>query len=86
MSREAIGSVSELLSAIAVMVTLIYLAIQVRQVKSELHTAVFREVNTLLNETSASISPETARALAKIGKEEALEDWEKVLCDEFFID
>lgn len=84
MNWEAVGAIGEILGALAVFVTLVYLAVQVRQVKSELHTSGFREISTLLNETSASITPEIARTLAKIEKKEPLEDWEKILCDEFF--
>ncbi len=43
MSWEALGALGEIVGAVAVVGTLLYLAIQIRQVKAELHLSSLRE-------------------------------------------
>jgi hypothetical protein len=70
--------------SLAVLITLIYVAVQVRQVKNDLHISGYREVNRFFAETSATVTPELAQVLAKLEQREDLEAWEKILRDEYF--
>ena len=86
MNWEALGAVGEFLSAVAVLVTLIYLAVQVRQVKKDIHVSSYREVNKFFESVSTSVtnSPELAKVIAKKARNENLEDWEQVILDEHY--
>ena len=45
MNWEAIGAIGEIVGALAVFGTLLYLVFQLKQVKTEFHLASFRDVN-----------------------------------------
>jgi hypothetical protein len=86
MNWEAIGAIGEFISAFAVLITLIYLAAQVRQVKKDLHISGFREINKFFDSVASSVTttPDLAKVIAKARREEALEDWERVLLGEYY--
>ena len=84
MNWDAIGAIGELVGSLAVLITLIYVAVQVRQVKNDLHISGYREVNRFFAETSATVTPELAQVLAKLEQHKDLEAWEKILRDEYF--
>ncbi len=84
MNWEAIGAFGEIIGALAVGITLIYLSLQIRQVKKDLHVSGHREVNKLFIESSESVSPELARIFVKKNAGESLEKWESVLLNEYF--
>lgn len=56
MNWEAIGAVSELTGALAVVVTLIYLAIQVRQHTSAVRSASYQSMTDALNQINMAIA------------------------------
>jgi hypothetical protein len=85
---EAIGAIGELVAAFAVLITLVYLAIQVRQAKSELHVSSLHEANKLMNDVSLAraTSPELAKVLTRAAMQPAeLEPWEESMIDGYFI-
>ena len=84
MNWDAIGALGEIIGAAAVGFTLIYLSLQIKQVKKDFHLSGVREVNKLFINTSESITPELARVIAKNNTGNALEDWENILLDEYF--
>jgi hypothetical protein len=84
MNWEALGAIGEMAGSLLVLLTLIYLAVQVRQVKNDLHISGYREINKMFSDTSATITPEVAKILTKITNGEELEGWENVLRDEYF--
>ena len=73
MNWEAIGSIGELLSATAVLITLVYLAKQVRDAKKSIRRQIYQDVNGMFNATHHVIAsnPELSSALANLeaGKE-----------------
>lgn len=88
MNWEAIGAIAELTGAIAVFGTLLYLAIQIKQVRSELHLTSLRESNKMGNEVMASLSESTdlAKVVAKARDGvDTLESWELVMLDSYFV-
>jgi hypothetical protein len=88
MNWEAIGAVGEIIGAIAVFGTLLYLVIQIKQVKSELHISSLRDGNEMGNEILASLSesPDLAKVVSKANEgAETLEPWELVMLDSFFM-
>jgi hypothetical protein len=50
MTIDQLGSIGEFLSALAVLVTLVYLSIQVRQLKSSMFLEGYRGMNQLHND------------------------------------
>ncbi len=84
MNWEAVGAIGEILGAAVVAFTLIYLSLQIKQVKKDLHVSGVREVNKLFIGASESITPELARVIAKNKTGDSLEDWECILLDEYF--
>ena len=54
MNWEAIGALGEIIGATAVFGTLLYLAIQIKQVRSELHISSLRETNHMASSGSRS--------------------------------
>ena len=88
MNWEAIGAIGEIVGAIAVFGTLLYLAMQIKQVKSELHISSLRDTNLMGNEILASLSesPELAKVVSKANENsETLEPWELVMLDSLFL-
>ena len=87
MSWEAIGALAELAGATAVFGTLLYLAIQVKHLKSELHISSLRETNQMGNEVRASLSesPDLAKVVAKARIGDSLEAWEIIMLDSYFV-
>ena len=80
MNWEAIGAISEIIGAIAVVVTLIYLAVQVRQ-NSEIQAADVRATNFFGMADTWRIgaeSPELSAILAKDRAKERLTDGEEL--------
>lgn len=80
MDWEAIGAIAEIIGAVAIVVTLIYLAIQVRQ-NSEILSANVRATNFLGMADTWRIgaeSPELNAILAKDRTGESLADGEKL--------
>jgi hypothetical protein len=88
MNWEAIGAVGKIIGAMAVFGTLLYLAIQIKQVKSELHISSLRDTNQMGNELLASLSQSTdlAKVVSKANEDIAtLEPWEILMLDSFFM-
>ena len=56
MNWEAIGAIGELLGAIAVLVTLIYLATQIRQNTKSVTTATYDSVMSVYTQTNATVA------------------------------
>ena len=84
MDWEAIGAIGEIVGALAVFGTLLYLALQMKQVQAEIHLASFRDTNQQFGNifTSVSASPELAKALAKADEDvSSLATWEMKLLD-----
>ncbi len=81
-----LGALGEFIGAITVIATLVYIALQVQQVKKDLHISGYREINRFFNDTATLVasSPEMARVLAKIQEEEKLDAWEKLMVGEYF--
>ena len=84
MNWDAIGAIGEILGAVAVGFTLVYLAIQVKQVKKDLHVSGFREINKFFVDASEAVTPELAKIIAKNNEGESLDDWEAIMLDEYF--
>jgi hypothetical protein len=84
MNWDAIGALGEIIGATAVGITLIYLSLQIKQVKKDLHVSGVREVNKFFIDASESITPELARVIAKNSSGDSLENWESILLDEYF--
>ena len=85
---DALGALGELVAALAVLITLIYLAVQVRQAKAALHISSFQEGNRLMNEATLALakSPELAKAIAIASAEpEKLEEWQWRLIEGYII-
>ncbi len=86
MTLQELGSIGEFVSGIVILITLVYLAMQVRQVKNEMRLNASVSANKLFNDTAnaALTSPELAKIRAKaredIGK---LETWEVELLDHY---
>ena len=88
MNWEAIGAVGEIIGAMAVFGTLLYLAIQIKQVKSELHISSLRDTNQMGNELLESLSESTdlAKVVSKASDDVAtLEPWELLMLDSYFM-
>ena len=83
MNWDAIGAVGEVLGAIAVLLTLVYIALQLRQVKKELHITGFREINRFFSDVARSVTTDMAKVLAKVDKGLEIEDWEQILLDQY---
>ena len=84
MNWEAIGAIGEIVGALVVFGTLLYLALQMKQVRAEVHLASFRDTNRQFGNvfTSASASPDLAKALAKADEDvSSLTQWELKLLD-----
>ncbi|MEM7283339.1 MAG: hypothetical protein AAF438_17110 [Pseudomonadota bacterium] len=85
MNWEAAGAIGEIVGGVAVLVTLIYLAVQVRQAKSQLNLAAYQEAEKLFSEPSnaLSASPELAKAIAMASsdKHQDLEEWQELMVD-----
>jgi len=80
MDWDAIGAVGELVSGLAVLVTLIYLARQVSDAKRALRRQASQEVNETFNATHNMVAstPALAEAIAKIEDQEQLSRGELV--------
>jgi hypothetical protein len=88
MNWEAIGASGEIIGALAVFGTLLYLAKQIKQVKSELHLSSLRDTNQMGNQilTSLSESPDLAKVVSKANEDAGtLETWELIMLDSFFM-
>jgi hypothetical protein len=88
MNWDAIGAIGEIIGALAVFGTLLYLAIQIKQVKSELHISSLRDTNQMGNEILASLSdsPDLAKVVAKANDDVgSLEPWELLILDSYFM-
>ena len=87
-NAASIGAIGEILGAVAVFGSLLYLAMQIKQVKSELHISSLRDTNVMGNEILASLSesPELAKVVSKANENsETLEPWELVMLDSLFM-
>lgn len=84
MTWDAVGAIGEIVGALAVLITLLYLASQIKQVKKDLHVSGYREINKLYMDTSSSVTAEIAQIIAKLEIEEELEPWESILRDEYY--
>ncbi len=80
MNWEAIGAVGELLAAVAVLITLFYLARQVSEAKAAMWRQSSQDVNLVFNHilNVVAASPELAAALAKMENAEQLNPQETV--------
>ncbi|MEM7099008.1 MAG: hypothetical protein AAF541_12175 [Pseudomonadota bacterium] len=87
MSIQDLGSIGELVGAIAVVATLVYLAVQVRFLKSELHMATMKDqTEAFANVTNAvATSPALAAALEKAKCNDPMEGWEERMAHSFFL-
>ena len=87
MNWDAMGAIAEALGAIAVIATLVYLAVQVRHLKSELHMSSLKDqAETFSVVTNAvATSPELAKVLERAKEGNALEAWEARMVDHYFI-
>jgi len=67
MNWEAIGALGEIFGAIAVIATLAYLAVQVRQNTKALNSATFQEISTTtaLNNEPIALNPDIAELVFK---------------------
>ena len=84
MNWEAIGAIGEIVGALAVFGTLLYLVFQLKQVRTEFHLASLRDTNqqfaNIFNLISAS--PELAKTLAKADEDVlSLTPWEMKMLD-----
>ena len=80
MSWEALGSIAEMLGAIAVLITLFYIAKQVSETKSALERQSIYDINFAFNQIhiQAAGSPELALGLSKMEEGQALTPQERV--------
>ena len=87
MNWDAIGASAETLGALAVFGTLLYLAVQVRHVKVQMHLATLKDYNELFAAVTNSVasSPELARVIEKAKSDTSLESWEQRMLDSHFI-
>ena len=87
MNWDAMGAIAEAFGAIAVITTLVYLAVQVRHLKSELHMSSLKDqAETFSVVTNAvATSPELAKVLEKAKEGNSLEAWEVRMVDHYFI-
>ena len=86
MNWDAIGAIGEILGALAVVGTLLYLALQMKQVRKGMHLQSYRDVNELLNDlhNATMTSPDLAKVLVKAGIEtESLEPWEELMLNNY---
>ena len=82
MNWEAIGAVGESLSAVAVLITLVYLAVQIRQNTHAMKISAmtsFRDVHELTESNGPYIA-----VLGKLGRKEELTPEERILAVERF--
>ncbi|MFK7865479.1 MAG: hypothetical protein AB8B95_14785 [Pseudohongiellaceae bacterium] len=79
MDWDAISAIAELLAAIGVVASLLYLATQIKQVKRAMHLNSYSDASQLFNGVSNSVStsPELARVLTRAKDGEDLEKWEQ---------
>ena len=87
MNWEAIGAIGEFVGALAVFGTLVYLALQMKQVRSEIHLGSLRNANQQFGNiyNSVSASPELAKLLIKADADEpSLTPWEMTMLDNHF--
>ena len=88
MNWTALGAIGEVIAALAVLITLVYLAVQVRQAKAALHISSFQEANRLMNEATLALatSPELSKAIATASTDPSkLEDWQWRLIEGYLI-
>jgi hypothetical protein len=88
MNWEAIGAIGEIVGALAVFGTLAYLAVQIKQVKSDLHLSSYREANRIFNDVTGSVvnSPELAKTLEQASSElDRIEPWQWRVLESYFI-
>ena len=86
MNWDAIGAIGELAAAVAVVITLVYLSVQLKQVSKGMHLSGIRDVNELFNDlyNATMTSPDLAKVLVKAGIEtESLEPWEKLMLNNY---
>ena len=87
MNWEAIGAIGEVAGALAVFGTLLYLGLQMVQVRGDLHLASLRDINQQFSDiyNLISASPELAKLLFKAGADEpSLTPWEMTMLDNHF--
>ena len=86
MNWDALGAIGELAAAVAVVITLVYLSIQLKQVRKGMHLSGIRDVNELFNDlyNATMTSPDLAKVLVKAGIEtESLEPWEELMLNNY---
>lgn len=86
MNWDAIGSIGEIVSAVAVLVTLVYLASQIRQSNQIARTEAELSIRNQIHEIHGNVlsSPDTAAVLAKLRlNEESLSPAENELAISF---
>ena len=86
MNWDALGAIGEFAAAVAVVITLVYLSIQLKQVRNGMHLAGYRDTKLLLNDlqNATMTSPDFAKVFVKAGIEtESLEPWEEVMLNSY---
>ncbi len=80
MNWDAIGAVGEMLGALAVFLSLVYLALQIRAQNRESKVASVHEITEAFRQSLESLSvPEMAQIYVKgIKNMDELEDWERI--------
>ena len=82
MTLEQYGAIGELIGGVAVLVTVVYLAIQVRSLKKEMHLNSYMDQTESYNGILQSMSADLARVLAKAEDDfTSLERWEWFLLE-----
>jgi hypothetical protein len=85
---QDLGFIGELIGGIVILITLVYLAVQVRQVRNQMRLNASVSANQLFNDTAnaAIASPELAKVRAKAQEDfGSLETWESELLDQYFL-
>ena len=86
MTLQDLGSLGELISGIAVLITLIYLSIQMKQVKNSTQRSSIIESNQVFNDIflASMTSPDFAKVLDKASADyQALESHEKIMLTQY---
>ena len=78
MSIQELGAIGEFFSSIAVLITLIYIAMQARRTKSTAIAEAARELNTGYNASLISLTNDDIAKLTRLG----LSDWNSLTRNE----